>query len=92
MKIGPALKQYIFMPPFARHRAAHAHVLDVRVTLYVNTGSRSTGWHSNAKMRVDTLIWDALYPPHEILEKSPFRPLGPLKPLDLRGPGSPLSL
>ena len=28
-------------------------------------------------MRVDTLIWDALDPPHEILER-PFRPLEPL--------------
>ena len=33
--IGPALKRYIFVPPFVRHRAAHAHVLDVHVTLYV---------------------------------------------------------
>ena len=32
-----ALKQYIFMPPFVRHRAAHAHVLDVHVTLDVRT-------------------------------------------------------
>ena len=37
--IGPALKPYIFMSPFFRHRAAHAHVLDVHVTLYVNTVS-----------------------------------------------------
>ena len=35
--IGPALKQYIFMPPFVRHRVAHAHVLDVHVTLDVRT-------------------------------------------------------
>ena len=35
--IGPALKLYIFMPPFIRHRAAHAHVLDVHVTLDVRT-------------------------------------------------------
>ena len=33
--IAPALKPYIFVPPFVRHRAAHAHVLDVHVTLYV---------------------------------------------------------
>ena len=37
--IGPALKPYIVVPPFFRHRAAHAHVLDVHVTLYVNTAS-----------------------------------------------------
>ena len=66
------------MPPFVRHCAAHAHVLDVHVTLYVKKhGSRSTGWQSNVEMRVDTLIWDALDPPHEILER-PFRPLEPL--------------
>ena len=35
--IGPALKLYIFMPPFVRHCAAHAHVLDVHVTLDVRT-------------------------------------------------------
>ena len=37
--IGPALKLYIFVLPFVRHRAAHAHVLDVHVILYVNTAS-----------------------------------------------------
>ena len=37
--IGPALKPYIFVPPFFRYRVAHAHVLDVHVTLYVNTAS-----------------------------------------------------
>ena len=35
--IGPALKPYIFVPPIFRHRAAHAHVLDVHVTLDVRT-------------------------------------------------------
>ena len=35
--IEPALKLCIFVPPFVRHRAAHAHVLDVHVTLYVKT-------------------------------------------------------
>ena len=35
--IGPALKPYIFVPPIIRHRAAHAHALDVHVALYVNT-------------------------------------------------------
>ena len=35
--IGPALNPYIFVPPFFRHRAAHAHVLDVHVTLDVRT-------------------------------------------------------
>ena len=37
--IGPALKPYIFVPPFVCPRVAHAHVLDVRVALYVNTAS-----------------------------------------------------
>ena len=37
--IGPALKLHIFVPPFFRHRVAHAHVLNVRVALYVNTAS-----------------------------------------------------
>ena len=32
-----ALKPYTTVPPFVRHRAAHAHVFDVHVTLYVNT-------------------------------------------------------
>ena len=35
--IGPALKLYISVLPFVRHRAAHAHVLDVHVTLDVRT-------------------------------------------------------
>ena len=35
--IGLALKPYIFAPLFVRHRAAHAHVLDVHVTLDVRT-------------------------------------------------------
>ena len=38
--IGPALKLYIFMPPFVRHCAAHAHVLDVHVTLYIKNTAR----------------------------------------------------
>jgi hypothetical protein len=72
------------MPPFVRHCAAHAHVLDVHVTLYVKeNGSRSKGWQSNVEMRVDTLIWDALYPPHEILEKDPLGPWSPKKPSSL---------
>ena len=54
--IGLALKLYIFVPPFFRHRAAHAHVLDVHVAVYVNTGSRSIGWHSDAEMRVNALL------------------------------------
>ena len=29
-------------------------------------------------MRVDTLIWDVLYPPHETFLERPFRPLEPL--------------
>ena len=35
--IGPALRLYIVMPPFVRHRVAHAHVLDVHVTSDVRT-------------------------------------------------------
>ena len=35
--IGPALRLYIFMPPFVRHCVAHAHVLDVHGTLDVRT-------------------------------------------------------
>ena len=34
-----ALEPCIFVIPFVRHRAAHAHVLSVHVTLYVNTAS-----------------------------------------------------
>ena len=64
-----------FMPPFVRHRVAHAHVVDVHVTLYVKKhGSRSKGWQSNVEMRVDTLIWDALDPPYEIFWKDPLGP------------------
>ena len=73
--IGPALKRYIFVPPFVRHRAAHAHVLDVHVTLYViKHGSRSKGWHSDVRMRVDTLIWDVLDPPNETIWRYPLGP------------------
>ena len=42
--IGPALKPHILVPPFFRHRAAHAHVLGVHVTMYV-ARLQSTGWH-----------------------------------------------
>ena len=38
-------------------------------------------------MRVDTLIWDALDPSHEILER-PFRPLEPLNLWIYRDPGA----
>ena len=38
-------------------------------------------------MRVDTLISDALDPPHEILER-PFRPLEPLNLWNYRDPGA----
>ena len=71
--IGPALKPYIFVPPFVRHRAAHAHVLDVHVTLYVNTALE----YWVAFRFVDEsrqLIWDVLYPPHETFWKDPLGP------------------
>ena len=35
--IGLTLKSYIFVLPFFRHRAVHAHVLDVHVTVDVRT-------------------------------------------------------
>ena len=35
--IGPALKLYIFMPPFVCYCVARAHVLDVHGTLDVRT-------------------------------------------------------
>ena len=74
IQLGPLSKLCIFVPPFVRHRAAHAHVLDVHVAVYVNTGSRSIGWHSDAEMRVDTLLWDVLDPPHETFWKDPLGP------------------
>ena len=37
IQLMPALKLYIFVPPFVSHRAAHAHVLDVHGTLDVRT-------------------------------------------------------
>ena len=48
------------------------NVLDVHVAVYVSTGSRSIGCHSDAEMRVDTLLWDVLYPPHESFGKTPL--------------------
>ena len=65
--IGPALKPYIFVPPFVCHHVAHAHVLDVRVTLYVNTASE---YRVAFRCRVDTLVCDVLYPPHETFWKT----------------------
>ena len=62
--IGPALKPHILVPPFFRHRAAHAHVLDVRATLHV-TRLQSAGWHLDVSMSVDALVWDVLFLTHE---------------------------
>ena len=53
--IGPALKPHILVPPFVRLRAVHAHVLDVRVTLFV-ARVQIIGWHLNVQMSVDTLV------------------------------------
>ena len=44
--IGPALKPHILVPPFFRHRAVYAHVLDVHVTLFVAL-VQNIGWHLN---------------------------------------------
>ena len=52
---GPVLKPHILVPPFFRHRAVHAHVLDVHVTLFV-ARVQIIGWHSNVYMSVDTLV------------------------------------
>ena len=92
--IGHALKPCIFVPPFVSPRAAHAHVLDVHVTLYVKHGSRSIRWHSNVKMRVGALIWDALDPPHETFWKDPLGPwnLETFGSMRTREPFSPLTL
>ena len=62
--IGPALKPHILVPPFFRYRAVHAHVLDVRVTLFV-ARVHSAGLHLNVWMSVDTLVWDVPFPSHE---------------------------
>ena len=62
--IGPALKPHILVPPFFRHRAVHAHVLDVHATMYV-ARLQSIGWHLDVYMSVDTLVWDVLFPTHE---------------------------
>ena len=61
--IGPALKPHILVPPFFRHRAAHAHVLGVHVTMYV-ARLQSTGWHLEVYMSVDTLTDDVLFSAH----------------------------
>ena len=53
--IGPALKPYILVPPFFRHRAVYAHVLDVHDTVYV-AWLQSIGWHLEVWMSVDTLV------------------------------------
>ena len=64
------------------------HMCWMCTSLYtLEHGSRSTGWHSNVEMRVDTLIWDVLDPPHEILER-PFRPLEPLNLWIYEDPGA----
>ena len=65
------------MPPFVRHCAAHAHVLDVHVISDVRTQLEE---YRVAIKRRDVSrhvkLWEALDPPHEILER-PFRPLEP---------------
>ena len=74
--IGPAFNPYIFVLPFVCHRAAHAHVLSVRVTLYVNTASEyRVAFRCIDESRHDNM--DVLYPPHGTFGRPYFRSLEP---------------
>ena len=51
IQLGPLSKLHIFMPPFVRHCVAHAHVLDVHVTLDVRNNTRLEEYRVAIKCR-----------------------------------------